>query len=121
MCGNLPLDDKSDLVRSAYTSPERDMVNMQTSLADRYSVVGVPKDTVIIFDTPSPASVFSKLTTRNTAMLVPTVEAIGEYVICSTSGGLVPTDIVVVDPKYPFPQYFTFGETLDSVSVITRW
>lgn len=121
MCGNLALADKSGLVKSAYLSPDRDHINVQKELAEKYTVIGIPTTSFVVFDTPKKHSAFASIVKSKGSQLVESPSDDIEFIICSESAGLLLSDIVLIDGLYPYPQHFTHGETIDHVSVITKW
>lgn len=121
MCGNLALEDGSGLVKSAYLSPDRNVIKVQKELAEKYTVVGIPTTTFVVFDTPKNESSFVSIKNPKGCKLVESPRDDIEFIICSESGGLLLSEVVLMDSIYPYPQHFTHGETIDHVSVITKW
>lgn len=121
MCGHLPLEDGSDVVASAYLSADRDPISVQRGLTEKYSIVGIPENQMIVFDTPAESSVFTRLKKAKECLPINVVTDDMEHIVVQECAGLVPVTISLLDVDYPYVKTFTHGETLDGANVITRW
>lgn len=123
LCGNLKLPNENKLVKEVYLSPDRDAISVQKTLAEKYTILSIPKTTFVAFVhlNEDSTSVFNKLTVRRRCSIIQVPKDEIEYIVGKESSGIEPVEVIVMDPIYPTPQIFMHGVTLDQVAVVVRW